>query len=182
MMFNNFLRISGIALLLTGSSLALAGDEPYQQAAQQLQQRLGKVLMHTIKTEGHVAAIRVCNEQAPQIAQAVGSDLNLEVGRTALRVRNPKNAPTARQRDVLQQFVEQWQHTKNVVPTATYTNDQGQQVWVQAIVMQPQCAACHGSNIEPALKQAIVERYPEDAATNFEVGQIRGAFVVKSSQ
>ena len=51
---------------------------------------------------------------------------------------------------------------------------------MKAIVMQPQCAACHGSNIDPELEQAITEKYPNDKATGFDVGNIRGAFVVRS--
>jgi hypothetical protein len=165
--------------LLAYSSMALAGDEGYETAAKQLQQRLGKVLMSTIQTEGHIAAIGVCNEQAPQIASAVSEELGLIVGRTALKVRNLDNSPSADQKRILEDFKHLWNKNKENPPTATYTDDGGE-VWMKAIVMQPQCLACHGSSVEPELQQAINERYPNDRATGFEVGDIRGAFVVKS--
>ena len=166
--------------LLVCSSMALAAEESYETAAKQLQQRLGKVLMSTIQSEGHIAAIAVCNEQAPQIASAVSEELGLEVSRTAVKVRNPNNSPSAEQKRILEDFEHLWSKNKENPPTATYTDDDGGKVWMKAIVMQPQCSACHGSSVEPELQQAINERYPNDQATGFEVGNIRGAFVVKS--
>ncbi|MGM0480662.1 MAG: Tll0287-like domain-containing protein [Pseudomonadota bacterium] len=175
-----------LASIFAVSGAAFAAEKNYPQAAQQLQQRLGKVLMTTIKKEGHVAAIRVCNEQAPEIARAVSQQLGVSVSRTALKVRNPDNSPTERQQQVLKQFEQQWQQSQrndnNDVPATTYTNGQGDEVWMKAIVMQPQCSACHGSAIKPELKQAIKQRYPDDQATGFEVGDVRGAFVVTSHQ
>ncbi|MGM0525100.1 MAG: Tll0287-like domain-containing protein [Pseudomonadota bacterium] len=168
------------ASIVAASGVSFASEQGYQTAATQLQQRLGKVLMTTIKEQGHIAAIDVCNEQAPEIASAVSEELSLSVGRTALKVRNPDNKPNNAQQDVLKEFEERWQQSKASVPTETYVNDDGHTVWMKAIVMQPQCAACHGNSIEPELKQAISERYPNDKATGFDVGDIRGAFVVTS--
>ncbi|HAD47848.1 MAG: hypothetical protein CMF12_13280 [Idiomarina sp.] len=167
--------------IVTPSSFVFASEPSYSEAAKQLQQRLGKVLMSTIQSEGHIAAIAVCNEQAPAIAQAVSDDLNVQVGRTALKVRNPGNTASEAQQDVLRAFQQQWQKSKDKVPSQTYTDDSGKTVWMKAIVMQPQCAACHGSNVKPELKQAINARYPDDQATGFEVGDIRGAFVVREN-
>ncbi|WP_404400103.1 DUF3365 domain-containing protein [Idiomarina seosinensis] len=175
-----------LASMLAVSTAALASADNYQQAAGQLQQRLGKVLMTTIQNEGHVAAIKVCNEQAPEIADSVSDQLGVSVGRTALKVRNPDNRPTSQQQEVLKQFEQQWQQSQakgsSEVPMTTYTNSQGNEVWMKAIVMQPQCAACHGSSIKPELQQAINKRYPNDQATGFDVGDVRGAFVVTSRQ
>lgn len=170
-----------IASILAASGVSFASEQDYQTAATQLQQRLGKVLMTTIQEQGHIAAIDVCNEQAPEIASAVSKELDLDVGRTALKVRNPDNKPNTAQQDVLKDFEERWQQSKASVPTETYVTDDGHTVWMKAIVMQPQCAACHGKSIKPELKQAINARYPNDEATGFDVGEIRGAFVVTSN-
>ena len=42
--------------------------------------------------------------------------------------------------------------------------------------MQPLCATCHGESVEPALLARIRERYPEDQAVGFRVGELRGLF------
>jgi excinuclease UvrABC ATPase subunit len=95
-------------------------------------------------------------------------------------VRNPQNEPTKKQEQVLKEFERLWNKTKENVPTQRYTNEEGQTVWMKAIVMQPQCAACHGSSIEPELRKVITDKYPNDKATGFEVGKIRGAFLVRA--
>lgn len=172
---------SSIISIMAFSATSLASDtETYEIAAKKLQQRLGKVLVSTIQSEGHVAAINVCNEQAPAIASAVSDELGVTVGRTALKVRNPSNEPSAEQKRVLKEFEQLWNQTEDKPPTANYVDDNGHNVWMKAIVMQPQCTACHGTSIAPDLRQAINEHYPNDKATGFEVGNIRGAFVVRS--
>ena len=54
-------RLISAIVFLSISTSAFASEENYEEAAKQLQQRLGKVLMSTIQKDGHVAAISVCN-------------------------------------------------------------------------------------------------------------------------
>ncbi|MGM0774574.1 MAG: c-type heme family protein, partial [Pseudomonadota bacterium] len=37
---------------------------------------------------------------------------------------------------------------------------------------------CHGKSIDPEVKAKLDELYPEDQATGFSEGDLRGAFVV----
>ena len=46
---------------------------------------------------------------------------------------------------------------------------------------QKACLACHGSDIAPAVSKKIATLYPNDQATDFKLGDIRGAFVVKKA-
>ncbi len=41
------------------------------------------------------------------------------------------------------------------------------------------CLICHGENIDPGLHAKIKGRYPEDEATGFKEGDLRGAFSVR---
>lgn len=175
---NLFLKFSVISIMLMSPLAMATGNDSFETAAQELQQRLGKVLMSTIQRDGHIAAIQVCNEKAPEIADAVSEEEGLTVSRTALKVRNPENAPTPEQERVLNDFKRLWSNNKNNPLTDVYNDRDGNKVWMRAIAMQPQCSACHGSSVEPELKQAIIKRYPNDEATGFEVGDIRGAFVI----
>ncbi len=40
------------------------------------------------------------------------------------------------------------------------------------------CLMCHGSGLDPALKAEIERLYPDDQATGFKAGELRGAFTV----
>jgi hypothetical protein len=50
--------------------------------------------------------------------------------------------------------------------------------FMKAIPTVPMCLACHGQAIAPSVAQKIAELYPNDKATGYSEGDIRGAFVV----
>jgi hypothetical protein len=152
-----------------------------REAAGRLGKELKAELTSALSESGPSGGVRVCRDRAPEIAAAVSGD-GLRVGRTAPRVRNPDNAPDDWERDVLADFrtridagadpaeLEQWA----VRETAGGRTGR----WMKAIPMQPQCALCHGRDIPPELAETIGSLYPEDRATGFEVGDLRGAFTV----
>ncbi|MEX2498681.1 MAG: DUF3365 domain-containing protein [Wenzhouxiangellaceae bacterium] len=41
-----------------------------------------------------------------------------------------------------------------------------------------QCVICHGESIAPELAETIKQLYPQDQATGFAPGELRGAFSV----
>jgi hypothetical protein len=51
--------------------------------------------------------------------------------------------------------------------------------YLRAIVMQSVCLACHGTTLAPEIATAIAREYPQDAATGFETGELRGAVTVR---
>jgi len=50
--------------------------------------------------------------------------------------------------------------------------------YMKAIPTGPQCVVCHGENVAPALAETIQRLYPDDQATGFAPGDLRGAFTV----
>ena len=152
------------------------------EAANLLGSRLKARLMSTMQNEGPIAAIRVCAEEAPEIAKNVSAETGVKVGRTALRVRNPANAPDAWERETLEHFISAIGSGEDPAAlTETHTDVvDGNEVyrWARPIPLEPQCAMCHGTSISPEVSAAIAERYPGDEATGFEVGELRGMFTV----
>jgi hypothetical protein len=55
---------------------------------------------------------------------------------------------------------------------------------MRAIRIQEFCLACHGpaDSISAAVKQVIAARYPEDRATDYRLGELRGAISVTVRQ
>jgi hypothetical protein len=49
---------------------------------------------------------------------------------------------------------------------------------MRAIPMEPLCTTCHGKTLAPDVAAAIAKAYPNDQATGFEPGQLRGAVSV----
>jgi len=59
------------------------------------------------------------------------------------------------------------------------TNDSRRQFrYMKAIPTGGLCLQCHGQNVAPGVHQKLNELYPNDQATGYSEGEIRGAFVV----
>jgi hypothetical protein len=181
------------AWLLVGVSspaLVCAADEAVspawieqgRQLAQQLGGQLKAELGRAISAGGPVAAIAVCKTRAPEIAAQLSKESGATVGRTALRVRNPANAPDALERALLEQFAEELASGKFTGPLeAAFEINRGGQVerhYMRAIPTDGLCLTCHGSTLAPDVAAAIARDYPDDQATGFEAGDLRGAFSV----
>jgi hypothetical protein len=50
--------------------------------------------------------------------------------------------------------------------------------YMSAIPTQKICLGCHGKSIDPQVKAKLEALYPEDRATGFSEGDLRGAFVI----
>lgn len=141
-----------------------------------------KMELQAALRESPEAAIAVCHERAPQISSRIGAEHGVRIGRTALRVRNPDNEPLPWQREVLEDFARR-QAAGEPLASMEYSASvelgaRTEHRYMKAIVTEPLCVTCHGSRIDPALQRAIVAKYPNDAATGFEVGDLRGAVYV----
>jgi hypothetical protein len=141
---------------------------------------LKQALTEAIEEGGPANAIGVCSRAAPGIATELSVDSGWAVGRTALRVRNPRNAPSPEERAVLLRFQERAQAGEDMASlehVAIEGEGDGRYVhYMKAIPTAAVCTTCHGSDIEPGLLETIRATYPQDAATGFEIGELRGAF------
>ncbi len=45
--------------------------------------------------------------------------------------------------------------------------------------MAEPCTVCHGTQLAPAVQEALAARYPSDQATGYGVGELRGAFTLR---
>lgn len=163
---------------------ALAGDDPRivqsKKLTASLQQQLGHALKTALQTKEPVHAIGVCKLEAPDIALALSQNSNARVGRTALKVRNPNNRPDSAEGEILQVFktaIEQGEFPTEMMHFSA--NPDGSALFMQPIVMQPVCTVCHGTNIAEPIRQTLEEAYPNDQATGFTEGSLRGAFTVR---
>lgn len=176
-------RLLIVASLLL-SSAAHADDAARAQAAvNDLGTQLRSALMARVKAEGPVAAIDFCHDQAPLIATEVAKKHGLSIGRTSVRTRSPGNAPADWQRVVLADFETRAQ-AGSAPQTLRFSSSEGLPEgialrYMQGIATEAPCLACHGQTLAEPVAQAIKAHYPEDAATGFREGQLRGAFWVE---
>lgn len=150
-------------------------DRQLLERAQAGQKALGGALIEELTTaiseDSHEQAVTVCNERAPEIADALSQESDLTIGRTSFKLRNPDNTPPA----WAEPFV------KARVDAQKVLRGEDKLAYLAPIHLGQMCASCHGT--EAALAEGVEERvaelYPDDQATGFEPGDLRGWFWVE---
>jgi len=184
-----------IALLVSTTLLATTGmaspdnQQQFVADSKKLIKALASDLQHTMKTAvksgGFEQAVSACQIQAPMIKQGHNQDSDLKIKRTSLKWRNPNNSPDDWERQVLLVFEQKKQagvsikklHHSEVIKTDTTLEYR----FMKAIPIKPVCLKCHGdeSQIAAPVATALKQQYPLDNATQFKLGDIRGAFSVR---
>lgn len=185
--------------LLLVSSTVLSGElaqkngsaqreKAAQQVAQQFIQQLGGQLKKEMKANGPVAAIKVCKEIAPGIA----NQLSLENGWRVTRV-------TTKPRNVLLGTADSWERESLAafesraakgeqyasMAKAEVVDESGKAYfrYMKPLAIQPVCLTCHGSDeqIPDGVKAALDTAYPHDEARGYKLGELRGAVSIKQA-
>lgn len=159
--------------------------ERAQKSKAVVQEFMGQLkgeLEAAMKVGGPVNAINVCNKKAPAIAASLSEKYGWKIARTSLKTRNSSNAPDAWETRVLNDFEARKTKGEDVKPMAYFeaVNSDGKQNFrfMKAIPTGEVCLKCHGTEMAPAIKAKLQELYPNDMATGFKLGDIRGAFTI----
>jgi hypothetical protein len=163
---------------MTAAALESLTEEQEQQkevamaARDQLFTSLLHELVNSMAEKGPAKSISVCKTRAPEVAAEVGNRSGVRIGRTSFKLRNDANQPPAWAR----QFVDE------KIADGVMVELPGRELGVLLpIHLKSTCLLCHGSNDEvmPDVRAAIVSNYPDDQATGFAEGDLRGYFWVE---
>ena len=153
-----------------------------QAAVQQLASSLQGELMAAMQRGGPIEAIDVCHQRAAALADDVSEATGIQISRTSLKLRSPANAPDEWERNVLMQFDAQ---RASGVPASDLTYfeavGEGEEKmfrFMRAIPTAGVCLACHGEQLSSDIQHALERWYPNDQATGYQEGDVRGAFSV----
>ena len=124
--------------------------------------------------KGPVNAISVCRVEAPELA-ASASTSDARVGRTSRKLRNPENAP----KPWMEPFLDRYEADPGSREPAVVAIDDETVGYVEPIYVQPLCVTCHGTALDPELAAKLAELYPQDQATGYRAGDLRGVFWVE---
>lgn len=150
------------------------------EIAQSATKELGSGLMSKMKEGGVEAAIPFCHINALPITEKVAKKYQAEIIRTSHKIRNPKNNPTQEDSEILKKFVSLVESNTIVDPILKKDKDH-RVVFYSPIIIQKQCLSCHGSpGMELAVRTDSILKtyYPEDQATGFKEGELRGLWKI----
>lgn len=150
-----------------------------KQAVMALGSTLKTQLQAAIKTGGPASAVDVCHKIAPATAAAISEERGMTLTRVSLKNRNPEmGVPNAWQTRVLQDFEARKAAGESPDQLAYSEIVDNEYRFMKAIPTAQVCLTCHGVDVQPEVAARISEFYPEDRATGYAEGDIRGAFVV----
>ena len=114
--------------------------------------------------------------------QSISQQTGWKIKRVSLKVRNEARAiPDAWEKAALEDFDK-----RAAAGEPPMKLEKGEKVgdeyrYVKALPVQPLCLSCHGpsENLSPGIKAALGQHYPNDRATGYSEGQIRGVISVR---
>jgi hypothetical protein len=162
-----------LAVTITAPPVLAGEVAPGEALLQPFKQQLMSALQSGL-TAGPASAIEVCQLQAPAIASSLSTG-GVAMGRSSHRLRNPDNVGPEWAMQVLEQYLA----TAAPAAPVTLPLAAGREGYVEPIYTQAICLTCHGQSLPPDLAQTLEQRYPQDQATGFSEGELRGIFWVE---
>ena len=171
------LSASGAEVAGKEALLAARGKAITQEAFQLLSSNLKQALLRGGVSE----ALPYCSLQAGPLTRQVAKTNDVVLRRVSHNPRNPKNRADEVEAALLKRFLNDLSEGHPPQPVVVW-GDSGQAVYFAPIILNnPLCLKCHGqpgTDIGPADLATIRELYPQDKATGFKLGELRGMWRV----
>ncbi len=150
--------------------------ERAKAAAQESFSRLSAELKAAIETGGTASAIAVCSERAPGVLSEVAAETGFTITRISDKPRNPDHAAVGSDLAAIDYFRKGLTGDGPNDPQVASHPDGSKTVRLPIVIGLPLCLQCHGSDAEiaPQTRAAIVAAYPDDQATGYQLGDLRG--------
>ncbi len=141
---------------------------------------LQRSLQEAIKKGGLEYAISFCNTEAIPLTDSVSKTESVNIKRLAKKYRNPLNETNDAESELFKSYIIEWLGGQQLKPKII-PNQENHPVYYNPIYVGTLCLKCHGDvgkNINEELATTIRNLYPEDKATNFKNGQLRGMWAI----
>ena len=122
--------------------------------------------------QGQETVVDQCRIVAPGIAEEAGVTHGVRIGRTSFKLRNPRNTAPAWASDLVADRVE---------TPVWLSHTDGRLAGLLPIHTKAMCLVCHGApdEIPAPISASLARLYPEDQATGFARGGLRGWFWIE---
>ena len=176
-------------LIIAGGALAVEPEALMADTRAQVLPTLPRIvamMRATVKAEGAAGAIAVCKDKAPGMMKARAGELGWQIRRVSLKARNPeRGTPDVWEARQLAEFnlrAAAGESPGAIEAGEIVTRPDGRQAYryMKALPVAEVCLSCHGeaATLPAGLTAALARDYPQDRATGYQLGQIRGALTV----
>ncbi len=137
-------------------------------------------LMAAMKKGGVPEAVQYCNLAGLPLIDSLSQANEVNIRRTALKIRQPKDAPTPAEKKALDQYHAQFAAGEVLKPFVETISTE-EVAFYAPILMSEACLKCHGKLGETLTQQdyqLIKELYPGDEAIGYASGDLRGIWSI----
>ena len=169
----------------TPSSSSEVEKSHYLSEAERIATDAQKALLGEVsaqmKAGGAVQAVRYCNEKAIELTDSLAHSYPVEIQRLSDRNRNPNNAIFTDRDTRAWQYILAQYDVKKTSDAVLFEDEDNVYYYKAILVGMPACLACHGDptqDIAPETLSVISSHYPQDKATGYTQGALRGMWKI----
>lgn len=143
--------------------------------AKSAEKALGSKLKAALQMGGVKNAISYCSVNAMPLTDSLKNAFQVDIKRTSTKIRNPKNTATEVERQVLEIWETKMANQGSLSPVVF--EEANEVHYYKPIFVKPLCTTCHGvpgKTLTPETQALLAEKYPNDAAINYSIDQLRG--------
>jgi len=140
------------------------------------QQTLLQNVAREMKAGGPVHTIEFCNLNASKLMDSLSQEYNVEISRVTSKPRNSKNMASDFELGLLEAL------ESSGLKDTLVTKDDHVSYYKPIKLGMPACLKCHGepgTDINEGTLNALRERYPNDIAWSYKMGDFRGAWKIQ---
>lgn len=145
---------------------------------------LSTALQGAMKEGGVKKAVDFCEGQAIPITNGVANEMGVTLARVSDKPRNPINAASEYEKELINDYAVQLKSTsENIVLASTHRTTEGSDspTIYKPIIIKGLCLNCHGEvgkTLTEENNAFIKQFYPNDMATGYQEGEVRGLWKV----
>jgi len=160
--------------------------EVAKQRGSLITEQAGQTLMQAVKSNfeegGTAQAIPYCQLQASPITDSLATYFHASIRRVSDKYRNPENQPNAIESEILEAYKFNKESGLDLEENIQELEDGKKLLYTKPILIPNAfCLNCHGRKgieISEETEQLLKNNYPQDQATGYQVGELRGMWSI----
>ncbi|MDZ7681013.1 MAG: DUF3365 domain-containing protein [Fodinibius sp.] len=152
-----------------------------QKIAKETFQTLSSNLQNAMQEGGVEYALEFCNVEAMPLTDSLSSHHDVSIRRASHKPRNPYNTADSLEAKTINQYIDKLEKGDNLQPI-TYADENRITFHAPITITNSLCLNCHGKVNEDIAKDdlaTIQDLYPNDQATGFSMGDLRGIWTIR---
>lgn len=127
-------------------------------------------------------AVEFCNTAAIPLTDSIANIHNADIQRLTDKNRNPNNILSSEMDKTVWETFQVAFQSEEPIPTTFLEEKNGEYYYYKPIAIgMNTCLQCHGKkdDISESTRAIIAQKYPDDKALDYEMGELRGMWKVK---